>query len=234
VKARKLKIPEMLDRLEAFYGPQEPSWPLDPYLFLVWWHCGYPASDATCQRGWDALKSNVGVAPRDLLKKSQAGLAAALKAGGMVPEVRAARLQEIAGRVLNEFGGSLRDSLVGSMRDIRKLLKSFPGIADPGADRILLFGDCAPVAAIPSNCPHVLVRIQGGSEQDYGKTYREAQSLIEAEVPAQFASRQRAFLLLKQHGQSICKRTEPKCGLCPVNGGCGYFTRRNRNSIRLD
>jgi len=234
VRARKLKIPEMLDRLEAFHGPQEPCWPLDPYLFLVWWHCGYPASDATCQRGWDALKSKIGVAPQDLLRVSQADVAAAIKAGGMVPEERAARLQEIAGRVLNEFGGDLRKSLAGPMRDVRRLLKSFPGIADPGADRILLFGDCAPVAAIPSNCPHVLVRIRKGSEQDYGKTYREAQSMIEAEVPAQFAARQRAFLLLKEHGQSICKRVKPKCESCPVSGYCGYFAGRDRDSILAD
>ena len=234
VTAMKLTVPELLDRLEANFGPQEPCWPLDPYLFLVWWHCGYPAGDATCQRGWNALKSKIGIAPQDLLRASQAKLAAALKAGGMVPEERAARLQEIAGRVVNEFGGNLRESLAGPMRDVRRLLKSFPGIADPGADRILLFGNCAPVAAIPSNCPHVLARIQGRPEQDYGKTYREAQSRIEAEVPAQFAARQRAFLLLKEHGQSICKRAKPKCESCPVSGHCGYFAGRNRDSTCID
>ena len=42
-------------------------------------------------------------------------------------------------------------------------------------------------------------------------TYREAQSLIEAETPKQFHPRQRAYLLLKEHGQTICKRVKPKC-----------------------
>ncbi len=40
-----------LDALERFHGRQSPSWPVDPYAFLIWWHCGYPAGDATCAKG---------------------------------------------------------------------------------------------------------------------------------------------------------------------------------------
>ncbi|MGH9565806.1 MAG: hypothetical protein ACRD4F_00925 [Candidatus Angelobacter sp.] len=35
-----------------------------------------------------------------------------------------------------------------------------------GADLVLLFDGIAPVAAVPSNCPHVLVRIQQGHERE--------------------------------------------------------------------
>jgi len=38
-------------------------------------------------------------------------------------------------------------------------LKTFPGIGNPGADRILLFARIEPLAAVPSACPHVLVRV---------------------------------------------------------------------------
>jgi hypothetical protein len=69
------------DALEAFHGEQAPNWPTDPYLFLIWRHCGYPASDAACAKGWAALRREIGVEPDRLL-------AAALKAGGMVPELR--------------------------------------------------------------------------------------------------------------------------------------------------
>ena len=48
MSAERLTIAVLLDRLEAFHGAQEPCWPTEPYLFLVWWHCGYPASDAAC------------------------------------------------------------------------------------------------------------------------------------------------------------------------------------------
>ena len=139
------------------------------------------------------------------------------------------RVQQIAARVQNEFGGDLRSALVGPLNDVCKLLKKFPGIADPGADRILLFGQCTPIAAVPSNCPHVLVRIRAGLEREnYGVNYCEAQSLIEGEVPAQFGPRKRAFLLLKQHGQETCKRVKPKCGVCPVSACCAYYAGKDR------
>jgi endonuclease III len=198
-----MPVAEKLDLLEAFYGTQEATWPTEPYEFLVWWHCGYPASDTACARGWAALKASVGVELEQILGASQAKLAEALKAGGMVPELRALRLQQIAARVRDEFGGDLRGALQGRLSDARKLLKKFPNIADAGADRILLFGQLAPIAAVPSNGPQVLA----------------------AAVPERFEARMRAYLLLKRHGQETCKRTKPRCMQCPVRERCGYFAR---------
>jgi endonuclease III len=217
----------LLDKLEKFYGRQEPHWPVDPYEFIVWWHCGYPASDAACGKGWDRLKSEVGIEPHDLLAATPRKLTAALKAGGLVPELRALRLKEVAMRVKDEFGGDLRGALVGPMSAVRKILKKFPGIADAGADRILLFGGIMPVAAVPSNCPQVLVRILRGQEsENYSVNYREAQKAIEAQVTPTIDARSRAYLLLKRHGQEICKRTKPKCSECPVSSSCAYFEGR--------
>ena len=140
----------------------------------------------------------------------------------MVPDVRAARLQEIAERVQKEFGGDLLGALKGMpVAKARAALKKFPGIADPGADRILLFAGVLPVAAVPSNCPHVLVRIRTGKEDsNWGKTYRMAQEVVAAEVAAKLDARIRAYLLLKRHGQEICKLSKPKCSVCPVAGSC--------------
>jgi endonuclease III len=222
-------LAELLDDLESFYGPQEPCWPTDPYLFLVWWHCGYPASDTTCAKGWASLTKSVGVTPEALLAASPETLAAALKVGGMVPELRALRLKEIAMRVQDQFAGDLRSALLGPVDKARKELKKFPNIADPGADRILLFAHIAPIAAVPSNCPHVLVRILLGREREnYGVNYREAQEAIESQTAAAFDARTLAYLLLKQHGQETCKRTNPKCDQCPVNTRCAFFSGKLR------
>jgi endonuclease III len=217
-------IPGLLEKLEKFYGPQEPSFPTDPYEFLVWWHCGYPASDAACEKGWRSLKRQVGIEAQQLLDAKPAKLASALKDGGMVPELRAERLKEIAMRVKDEFGGDLRAALSGPLTEVRKTLKSFSGIADPGADRILLFAGIAAVAAVPSNCVHVPVRILQGTEgENYTVAYREAQRAIAAEVPEKFDARMRAYLLLKTHGQNTCKRTNPKCEECPIKAQCAFF-----------
>ena len=233
------RLDKLLDGLEDFYGDQQPSWPLDPYLFLVWWHCGYPPSDAACQKGWESLSSRIGADADRLLSADPKKLALALKPGGMVPELRAMRLKEIAERVQNEFGGDLGAALTAMpVAQVRASLKKFPGIADPGADRIMLFGGISPVAAVPSNCAHVLVRIEVGKEHEsYSQNYRQAQGLIAAALPAKhtarsvadprdremFGARTRAYLLLKCHGQTLCKRTNPKCSVCPVSASCAFF-----------
>ena len=231
MKSPRLQIPTLLDQLESAHGKQDPAWPTDPYLFLVWWHCGYPASDRACAKGWDSLTQQLGTEPDAILSVCPTTLADALKSGGMVPEIRAQRLKEIAVRVQEEFGGDLRAALVGPMATVRKTLKSFPGIADPGADRILLFAGIAPVAAVPSNCAYVLVRLQRGPEgKNYAATYREAQRALEAQVPAKFDARTRAYLLLKRHAQETCKLTNPKCSECRVKSSCAYFaTMSSRN-----
>jgi endonuclease III len=227
-----IRIPDLLNKLEKFYGKQEPCWPVDPYEFIVWWHCGYPASDATCTKGWDKLKSEIGIEPHDLLAAAPRKLASALKAGGMVPELRALRLKEVAMRVEDKLGGDLRAALAGPLSEVRKTLKKFPGIADPGADRILLFEGITAIAAVPSNATQVLVRILHGREREnYGVNYREGQQAIEAEVPATCDARTRAYLLVKRHGQEICKRKKPKCEECPVSSNCAFFARQRGASL---
>jgi endonuclease III len=223
-------LSRILDELAAFHGKQELRWPTDPYLFLVWWHCGYPPSEERCSRGWEALSRAVGVAPEQLLATRASRVTAALAAGGLVPELRASRLQAIARRVRDEFGGDLQSALERlDDRTRRRIVKAFPGIADAGADRILLFAGLAPVAAVPSNCPHVLVRIVSGREPDsYAATYAQAQSILEARVPQTFTALRRAYLLLQQHGRQLCKRTRPRCDDCPLAQSCTYASHRAR------
>lgn len=222
-------VPELLNSLEKFYGKQETYWPTDPYEFIVWWHCGYPQSDAACAKGWQKLSADIGIEPEKILAATPAKLASALKPGGMVPELRALRLKEISMRVRDQYDDDLRAALRGPLADARKRLKSFHSIADPGADRILLFAGIAPIAAIPSNCPNVLIRILHGQEREnYGVTYREAQQAVAASVPEKLESRARAYLLLKRHGQETCKRTKPKCDKCPVSESCAYFAGQRR------
>ena len=225
----RLTLNEILNCLEKFYGPQEPSFPVDPYEFLVWWYCGYPASDVSCTKGWKSLTRDVGIDPTKLLKAKPAKLAAAIMPGGMVPELRAQHLQELAFRVENEFGGDLHAALAGPIPKSRKILKSFYGIADPGADRILLFAGISPIAAVPSNCAGVLLRIlKKAVGENYSATYREERLIITNELPETFDARARAYLLLKCHGQQLCKRTNPKCQECTLRPHCAYAALNSR------
>ncbi len=229
---------DVLHRLDMRYGEQAAVGPNDPYEMILFVNCGYPATDASCSKGYEALKREVGTKPAKILAAPKAKLAKLLRLGGIVPELRAERLKTIAKIVIEEFGGDLKWSLEkllqedkkGAGKGIRlakKALMEFPVIGDPGADKILLFAGLAPVAAVPWACVGVPQRILFGCEdKNYGAGYRAAQEAMAAELPETFDARNRAYLLLKRHGVEICKRTKPKCDVCPVSSICTYFREK--------
>jgi endonuclease III len=230
----------VLDALEKNYGVQAHVGPSEPYEMILFVNCGYPATDASCTKGYEALMQEVGTAPAEILATPKTKLAKLMRLGGIVPELRAERLKTIAKIVNEEFGGDLKWSLEKLLQEekkgrgkgirlAKKALKEFPVIGEPGADKILLFAELAAIAAVPSACPAVPQRILFGAEdKNYAAGYRAAQEAMGAELTEKFEVRQRAYLLLKRHGAEICKRTKPKCEICPINGTCAYFERANK------
>jgi endonuclease-3 len=225
-----MRLVKLLDRLEKFYGkPAESGAKLGPthaYEMVLHRNAGYPQSDANCEKGFLALKRAVGLAPEKILAAPPAKLAEALRAGGIVPELRARRMKEVAARVLDEFGGDLDAVMKHGPVEAKKALKKFPTIGDSFAEKVLLYTKTAPVAAVPANCVHVLLRLGFGREsKNYAANYRTSAEAIEAEIPETHAARMRAYLLIKEHGQTLCKMARPKCEECPVSGECEYYKR---------
>jgi endonuclease III len=140
--------------------------------------------------------------------------------------------------VKNEFGGDLasavKERLRGGnelegkgLRAVKKVLQEFCTIGEPSAEKILLFAGIVPVAAVPSACVAVPIRLFVGQEgKGYAADYRVAREILAGGLPDNFKSRQRAYLLLKRHGQEICKRSAPKCEICPVTAECAYLQRK--------
>jgi endonuclease III len=228
-------VNEILEGLEKMYGPQHAAGPVDPYEMIVYLNCGYPASDAACSKGFDALKRDVGLTPKEILAAPRSKLVKLLRLGGIVPEVRADRLKEIARKVKAEFGGDLKAALKVSVRQekqqtdkgirgAKKILQQFPVIGEPSAEKILLFSKLAPVAAVPSANVEVPARLWfGKAGKNYAVDYRAAREILSTGLAQTVEARQRAYLLLKKHGQQTCKRSHPKCEICPLTGQCAYI-----------
>jgi len=228
-------VNRILETLEKTYGPQQAAGPTDPYEMIVYLNCGYPASDARCAKGFDALKREVGLSPREILAAPQARLTKLLRLGGIVPEQRAERLQEIARKVKGEYGGDLKAALKKWMQEekqqtgrgvraAKKILREFPVIGEPSAEKILLFSKLAPVAAVPSAFVEVPARLWfGKAGKSYAADYGAARDILSAGLAGTIEARQRAYLLLKKHGQQTCKRSQPKCEICPLTGQCAYI-----------
>jgi endonuclease-3 len=240
--SQKQILDAVLDRLEQVYGPQKAAGPRDPYEMILFVNCGYPATDASCSKGFEALKREVGLKPDEILAAPKAKLTKLMRLGGIVPDLRAKRLKQIAQMVQTEFAGNLgavlktkmqeeKKELGCGVRAAKKVLQKFPVIGEPGAEKILLFSNLTPVAAVPSAALGVPMRIYfGGEGKNYAADYRQAREALSADLPESFPARQRAYLLLKKHGQEICKRAKPKCEICPVTGQCAYFQAKAADS----
>lgn len=58
-------------------------------------------------------------------------------------------------------------------------------------------------------------------QKSYSGTYAASRQAATA-LPAEPRVLQEAHLLLQQHGQTLCKRTAPRCDVCPLARGCAY------------
>ena len=226
---------EILDALENTYGPQKLAGPKDPYEMIVFLNCGYPASDAKCAQGFEELKSEISLQPGKLLAASKRKLANVMRVSTIIPGVCAERLKEIARKVIDEFKGDLTAAIKQRIRDAKdepekalkaakKALQLFPTIGEPGAEKILLFSGLAPIAAVPSAFVDVPVRIfMGEPGKNYAADYKAAREILDSGLPQTFEARQKAYLLIKKHGQEICKRSKPRCEVCPLTTQCTYL-----------
>jgi endonuclease III len=222
-----MTVAQALDRLEKHYGKLRPLGPSDPFEMILYANCGYPANDITCAKGFNALREQVGLRPEQILAASETKLAAIMRLGGIMPELRATRLKEIASVVREDYGGNLAAVLKKPLAEAKKALKQFPTIGDPGAEKILLFTKTAPIAAVPSAFVHVLHRLGFGKEaKSYSTGYRSAQDAIRAGLPAECGELVRAYLLFQRHGRELCKRSRPMCRSCPLALECPYFRRQ--------
>src|SRR5689334_4579148 len=201
---------------------------------MVFLNCGYPASDAKCAKGFEALKREVGVEPKKVLAVSKAKLAKVMRPSVILPKVCAERLKEIARKVKGEYKGDLIAALKLRIREAngpekglkaaKKVLQEFPVIGEPSAEKILLFSKLAPIAAVPSAFIDVPVRLfLGEPGKNYAANYKAAREILDSGLAQTLEARQRAYLLLKKHGQEICKRSKPKCEMCPLTAQCAYL-----------
>ncbi len=214
----------ILDLLEAHYGSPKPPRLSDPLEMILWENVAYLVSDDRREAAFNSLKKRVGTKPRQILEAKPEVLWEVAEMGGMMADARVGKLLTIARIASERFNGSLRAVLDRPPADAKRELKRFPGVGDPGAEKILLFTQRLPVLALESNGLRTLVRLGFGEEKkNYSATYRSAQAAVEPQIEKDCAWLVRAHQLLCRHGRETCKRTKPSCNACPVSEECAYY-----------
>lgn len=196
--------------------------PTDPFEMILWENIGYLVDDERRRRLFDAFTAEIGLSPQAIERASDAALLARAKLGGMRPQVRVQRWREIARLIGDKAGGDLAATLrTLPLARARALLKAFPMIGDPGADKVLLFAGIAPRPALESNGLRVLIRMGFLAEQkSYDATYKAAIAVLTAAGLDDRAALMEAHQLLREHGKTLCRRGQPLCTICPLAKAC--------------
>ena len=228
-------LAKIIDALWKFYGLPDPPKVTDPLEMILLENVAYLVSDERRARAFDALREKVGLTPPDILTAHEETLLEVARLGGMLPAARVEKLRRIAQIALQEFDGDLDKALKQPLAQAKKSLKKFPGIGDPGAEKILLFSKTHPILALDSNGLRVLRRLGYGEEQkSYAATYRcaqeAAQDAVKDEMRKDFDWLISAHQLLRLHGQQLCKTTTPLCAKCPVKAVCRYYQETGSRS----
>jgi endonuclease-3 len=82
--------------------------------------------------------------------------------------------------------------------------------------------------ALESNGLRVLLRLGFGEEKkSYSTTHRLVQQAAVEGLDKDYPWLIQAHLLLRRHGQELCRRSEPLCEKCPLARDCEYYQRRD-------
>lgn len=215
---------EIIAKLRKRYGSPRPPKTTDPFEMILLENVAYLVGDEQREEAFDALRDRVGLSPVDIVTAPDEKLLETARLGGMLPAARVEKLRRIANIALQEFDGDLQSVLKQPLAKARRALKKFPGIGDPGAEKILLFTRTHPVLAVESNGLRALLRLGYGEERkNYSATYRSVQEAANPELKKDFDLLIEAHQLLRRHGQELCKRSDPLCAKCPLKLECWFY-----------
>src|SRR6185436_11692982 len=137
---RALSLAIAIERLETAGGAPGRPPTRDPWLAILRENVAYLVDDGRREQTFRALREKVGTTPEVILGARPGVIEKVIEGGGMQPERRAEKLRQCA-RLAQSAG---LDALAAAARGepderrARALLKRFPGIGEPGADKLRL------------------------------------------------------------------------------------------------
>ena len=221
----RIALAQIVEQLQAHYGHLKAPKLAGPWELILWENVAYLAEDDQRRQAFQTLEKRIGTEPERILSASDEALLEVTR-HGILADQFAKKLRKSAQIALEEFDGDLRPVLKLPFAKARKALQRFPGVGEPGAEKILLFSQTYPALALESNGLRVLLRLGFGEEKkSYSTTYRLVQKAVEEGLAKDYSWLIQAHLLLRQHGQELCKRTKPECKKCPLAPDCEFYQR---------
>jgi endonuclease-3 related protein len=205
---------EIYRRLDAAYGDQE-WWPGEtPLEVAVGAILTQNTAWANVEKAIANLKSADLLEPSALARLTPSEIAPLIKPAGYY-NVKAKRLRAFLDFLWEEYEGDVAAMAREHLPSVRPKLLAVRGVGPETADSILLYACDLPTFVVDAYTYRILHR-HGLAEE--AATYDELKELFEGNVEADVALYKQYHALLVRVGRERCRRGEPRCAGCPLEG----------------
>jgi endonuclease III related protein len=203
---------EVYERLLARFGPQN-WWPGDsPFEIIVGAVLVQNTAWRNVERAIDNLREAGLMEPRSLYALPPEELAELIRPAGYF-QVKAKRLRNLLKFVIDEYNESLDAMFSTDLATLRPQLLGIHGIGPETADAILLYAGGIATFVVDTYSHRVLAR---HGWIGYDADYHEIKDHFESTLPADARLYNEYHALLVRVGKEYCRRSNPKCGECPL------------------
>ena len=208
------KLKEMYQRLFNHYGPQN-WWPAESRFEVM---VGAILTQNTSWHNVEKALANLQAAgllslgPMSALTVEE--LAEHIRPAGYYT-LKAKRLQNLFHLLNEQWGGDLDYFFQQPTMALREQLLSVKGIGPETADAIVLYAAEKPVFVV-DNYTHRILSRHDIIPRDCG--YYEIQEILTDNLDEDVPLFNEFHALLVQVGKQFCKKTNPKCDECPLQG----------------
>jgi endonuclease-3 related protein len=207
-------LAEMYRRLDAAYGDQR-WWPGETaFEVAVGAILTQNTAWANVEKAIANLRSANLLEPEKLNRLAASEIAPLIKPAGYY-NVKAGRLRAFLEFLMGEYGGDLAAMSREGVSTARAKLLAVRGVGPETADSILLYACGLPTFVVDAYTHRVLYRHALADDE---VTYDELKEAFEGNVEADVALYKQYHALLVRVGRERCRRGEPRCAGCPLEG----------------
>ncbi len=156
-----------------------------------------------------------------ILALSHARLAALLRPSGYF-NIKTKRLKSFLNFYKDHFGARVAKMKREPLHELRKQLLEVRGVGPETADSILLYALGKPVFVVDAYTKRIFSRLGLISE---ASDYHQVQDFFMTHLPHETALFNDYHAQIVQLGKEICKKTKPRCAICPVLVYCRYGSK---------
>ncbi|MCL2791319.1 MAG: endonuclease III domain-containing protein [Desulfobulbus sp.] len=202
------------DRMRSHFGPQH-WWPAEtPFEVMVGAILTQNTAWKNVERALANLKGAGVMSLAALSELPTALLAEYIRPAGYY-NIKAGRLHNLLHRITDQYGDDLQAFLGQPLPQLREQLLAIKGIGRETADSILLYGAGLPIFVVDAYTHRILLRHQV-IDEDCG--YEAIQELFMDNLDCDAQLYNEYHALLVRVGNGYCKKKNPLCAACPLQG----------------